>query len=185
MTRDVAATGSRAAWLKAPELHEPVTRMERGEATPEDVGLLIEAAPPEQRDLMPFVVRTTRAVRLLEAARERAVDEVMALSRRALAANDGRTAVEACRLIARTGLLDETEEPRLVGCALESGWALELEVDEAILTQEVVPLPTCPRAVVALVATESIIPPPALDEAAEERIAEAIADAFCRAEGER
>jgi len=184
MREKLAATESRAAWLSRPELREAMARVENGEATPEDVRRLADAAPPEQRSLVPFMATCARAAHLLNEARDRAVDQAEALMQRVLSTNDPRSAVEAIRFINDRGLLDDPE-PRFVGSELEPGWALDLESDEAILAQAVVPRPSRPSVAVALVAPEKVVPPPAFDEEAEERIAEAVADAFCRAEGVR
>ena len=184
MPSKVVATESRAAWLKAPALRETMARVERGEATQADVEHLTAAAPPEQRGLMPFVVRATRAVHVLDEARERAVSEVETLMERALASSDLQTAVAALRTIRDLGLLGEPAELRPVGSAIEPGCALETNSNEVVLTDTVIPLGPLPRARVGLVVAASAVPPPEpLDEETEDRIADAIADAFLQQEG--
>lgn len=173
-----------ALWLAGPSLGEILERIARGEQTLEDLQRFEDAAPLEHRGLVLFVARALRMLRVLRETRARAREQVRALVDRGHAKRDQLAGFEACRLIARHGLLDEPPTPRIVGSAVEPGCALEIDVGEVVLTDAIVPLGDLPRARVGLVVAASAVPPPApLDHETEERLADAIADTFLQHEG--
>lgn len=144
---------------------------------------MADATPVEVRGLVPFVTRALRVLRVLQEARARVTEHARALVDRARATGDHQAGFEACRLIARYGLLDEPPTPRLVGSAVEPDCALEIHGDEVVVADAIVPVGNLPRARVGLVIAASAVPPPApLDEAMEDQIVDAIADAFCQQE---
>jgi hypothetical protein len=160
-----------------PALRAALTRLFEDRATPEDMATIDASGTPSS-----FMARVMRLFRRMNAAREQARKKLWA-------ALDPRTgsfeALQACREeVIRSGVgdellpADERPEPwRVVGCLVGPGCALDLESeDEAIVVHDVVQGPKGP-VLVGMTMPEDRVPRPRIDEADEDRIASAIADA--------